>query len=222
MAEPTDSRHLTAGSTVAPRQLVAISGESVSVPDSGELIHLQLRRFAGCPICNLHLRSVVQRKDELVGAGIREVVVFHSTDDELRKYQTELPFAVIADPTKKLYAEFGVETSPRAVLSPRSWPAIIRALGHAIGATIRRREPAPPVKHEGGSLGLPGDFLIASDGRVVASKYGTHAYDQWSVDEVLALAKSEHKGEEQKSEQNTSADVPQDRAPTRDSISSSS
>jgi hypothetical protein len=37
-------------------------------------------------------------------------------------------------------------------------------------------------------LGLPGDFLIAPDGRVIASKYGAHADDQWSVDEILALA----------------------------------
>ena len=34
----------------------------------------------------------------------------------------------------------------------------------------------------------PADFLIAQDGRVVASKYGTHADDQWSVDEVLTIA----------------------------------
>ena len=40
----------------------------------------------------------------------------------------------------------------------------------------------------GGRLGLPGDFLIAPDGRVLACKYGEHADDQWSVDEVLRLA----------------------------------
>jgi peroxiredoxin len=190
MADPTPARRLDPGSTVPPRQLVAISGESVSVPDPGALVHLELRRFAGCPICNLHLRSVVQRKDELAAAGIKEVVVFHSTDEEMRKYQAELPLAVVADPQKKLYAEFGVEAAPRAVLNPRVWPAILRAVGHTIGAVIRRKEKAPPIKHENGSLGLPGDFLIDSDGRVVASKYGTHAYDQWTVDEVLELAKS--------------------------------
>ncbi|WP_433541970.1 hypothetical protein ACQP10_03265 [Streptosporangium sandarakinum] len=41
---------------------------------------------------------------------------------------------------------------------------------------------------QGGRLGLPGDFLIAGDGRVPAAKLGRHAYDQWSVDELLALA----------------------------------
>jgi hypothetical protein len=44
-----------------------------------------------------------------------------------------------------------------------------------------------------GRLDLPADFLIASDGRVVASKYGVHSYDhQWSVDELLGLVASKN------------------------------
>jgi AhpC/TSA antioxidant enzyme len=189
MAEPTVGRRLDTGTTVAPHRLESLSGDSVGIPDPDHLIHLQLRRFAGCPVCNLHLRSFVVRNNELTGAGVREVVVFHSTAEDLRKYQAELPFDVIPDPQKKLYAEFGVEARPMAILSPRAWPAIFRGLGRSISAVIRGREHAPPVKPEGGSLGLPGDFLIAADGRVVASKYGTHAYDQWTVDEVLALVR---------------------------------
>ncbi len=75
-----------------------------------------------------------------------------------------------------------------------AWPAIFKGLGRSIGATIRGKEHAPPVKPAGGSIGLPGDFLIASDGRVIASKYGEHAYDQWTVDEVLSLAKNAGNG----------------------------
>jgi peroxiredoxin len=194
MADPTSNRRLEPGATVAPHQLVAMSGEAVSIPDSGQLVHLELRRFAGCPICNLHLRSVVQRKDELAAAGIKEVVVFHSTEAELRKYQAELPVTVIADPEKKLYAEFGVETSPRAVLNPRAWPGVFRGLGRTIGAAVKGKEKLPPINPQNGSLGLPGDFLIASDGHVIASKYGAHAFDQWTVDEVLGLARSQGPG----------------------------
>ena len=182
--------HLNAGDTIAPHQLTALSGDSVPVPDPGHLVHLEIRRFAGCPVCNLHLRSVVVRNDELKAARIREVVVFHSSADDLRKYQAELPFDVIPDPDRKLYAEFGVEKTPRAILNPKAWGAIFKGLGRSIGATVRGQEHAPPVKPAGGSDGLPGDFLIASDGRVIASKYGEHAYDQWTVDEVLELAKS--------------------------------
>jgi hypothetical protein len=35
---------------------------------------------------------------------------------------------------------------------------------------------------------LPADFLIGSDGRVLAAKFGRHADDQWSVDELLDMA----------------------------------
>jgi hypothetical protein len=52
------------------------------------------------------------------------------------------------------------------------------------------RRPAPPAHPEGGRLGLPADFLIAPDGRVLAEKYGAHVDDQWSVDELLTLAAS--------------------------------
>jgi peroxiredoxin len=194
MAKPTSAGRVEPGDTVSPHQLVAISGEEVSVPDPGQLVHLELRRFAGCPICNLHLRSVVTRKDELAAAGIEEVVVFHSSDDELRKYQAELPVAVIADPEKKLYAEFGVEKSPRSVLNPHAWPAVFRGLGRHVGAVGKGEEHLTPLKPKNGSFGLPGDFLIASDGRVIASKYGEHAYDQWTVDEVLELAQGEGNG----------------------------
>ena len=41
----------------------------------------------------------------------------------------------------------------------------------------------------GGPTGLPAEFLMTADGLIKAVKYGRHAYDQWSVDEVLELAK---------------------------------
>jgi peroxiredoxin len=91
-------------------ELAAASGQLVTVPDpAGDYVHLQLRRFAGCPICNLHLRSIVIRHDEIRSRGIREVVVFHSTAAELAKHEAELPFPLIADPERVLYRRLGVE-----------------------------------------------------------------------------------------------------------------
>lgn len=174
------------GDTVAPRELVTAAGEPVALPDPVRLTHLQFRRFAGCPICNLHLRRFRSRHIELLGAGIREVVVFHSPPDELREHAGGLPFAVIADPEKRLYAEFGVEAGARSLLDPRAWPTIARAVVRSAVAIARGRERAPSLTQRAGRLGLPADFLIDSDGRIVACKYGDHADDQWSVDEVLA------------------------------------
>jgi peroxiredoxin len=169
--------------------LAAISGETVPIPDpDGALTHLQFRRFAGCPICNLHLRSVSARIEEIGAAGIREVVVFHSTADELRKYQDDMPFPVIGDPDKTLYRRFGVEASAKAVLNPRAWRALPSGWRHAIANAVAHRRAPLPLAPTNGNLGLPADLLIAADGRVAAVKYGVHAYDQWSVDELLDAA----------------------------------
>jgi peroxiredoxin len=173
------------GDIISDRKLQAVSGQQVAIPAAGELVHLQLRRFAGCPVCNLHLRSVVARHEEIAARGIREVVVFHSSDQALRKYEADLPFPIIADPTRALYREFGVEKSPLALLHPRMWLTIPRAMAKSIWASVRGRAPLAPLAPQGGNFGLPADLLIASDGRVVAVKYGRHAYDQWTVEELL-------------------------------------
>ena len=168
-------------------RLTNIHGEAVPVPDPEHLVHLQFRRFAGCPVCNLHLRSVVRRHDEIRAAGIREVVVFHSPAAELREHAADLPFDVIADPDKRLYRRYGVESGPHSLLSPRAWPTIAVAIAVALPDVLRGRRPAPATRPAGRRLGLPGDFLIAPDGRTLASRLGRHAGDQWTVDELLAL-----------------------------------
>ena len=185
---------VAAGDVVRPRRLATVDGPPVAVPDPDRLVHLQLRRFAGCPVCNLHLRSVVRRHDEVTAAGVREVVVFHSTADALRPHAADLPFAVVPDPGKELYRAFGVESSPRAVLDPRAWPAIVRGVARVLAEAARGRRAALRLDARGGRLGLPADVLVAPSGRVVAAHYGVHAGDQWTVDEVLAHAAAAGRG----------------------------
>ena len=143
-------------------------------------MHLQMRRYAGCPICSLHLRSFVRRKDDLDRAGVREVAVFYSSAAALRKVHAELPFDVVPDPTRQLYTALGVTPSPRALLHPRGMGAVFRA-------TLARASAAPSAGVADGLFGLPADFLVSPQGRIIAAKYGTHADDQWSIDELLAL-----------------------------------
>jgi peroxiredoxin len=185
------ARHQLSVGDVFPLQaldsLETLSGIAESRLDPDHFVHVQMRRFAGCPICNLHLRSISTRLDELAAAGVNEVVVFHSTTDELRRYESELPFTVVADPRKDLYRRLGVESSPRAVFSPRFWLRVPAVLAQLARAVIRAHRAAP-LAPTGGQLGLPADFLLDSRGRVAAVKYGRHASDQWSVDELLEHA----------------------------------
>jgi hypothetical protein len=57
----------------------------------------------------------------------------------------------------------------------------------AMRGVVHKRHPLAG-DHRSGHLGRPADFLVAPDGRVLARKYGVHAFDQWTVDELLAQA----------------------------------
>lgn len=182
------SPRITPGAVLPPRTLTSALGAEVPLPAPAGLTHLQLRRFAGCPVCNLHLQSIARRHDEITASGITEVVVFHSRGEELVPHVHDLPFAVVGDPQKHLYVEVGAESSVRAMADPRAWPAIVRGLARSIGLIVRRKAKAPALFPEGRRWGLPVDLLLAPSGEVLAAKYGAHADDQWSVDELLATA----------------------------------
>jgi peroxiredoxin len=174
----------TAGDTIRHHDLLTIHGKTVRIPDPDLLVHLQFRRYAGCPVCNLHMRSIAARHDEIVAAGIREVVVFHSDPETMLPFQGALPFAVVADPDRTLYAEFGVGTMPLTnALRLRSWRAAARSL--AAAPTLRGIGPKGQT-----ALGLPADFLITPAATILAARYGKFTDDHWSVDELLALGAS--------------------------------
>lgn len=169
------TRRLGAGEVIEPRAMVTIGSGPILVPDPDQLVHLQFRRYAGCPICHLHLRTFANRHRELVDGGVREVAVFHSSAETMMGYQVDLPFAVVPDPSRALYREFGVEQSARAVLHPSAWVAAVRGWRRSLS------------DDGSGHLGLPADFLIAPDGRLLACKYGAHANDHWSIEDLLRL-----------------------------------
>jgi len=160
-----------------------IHGKPVHLPDpASRYVHLQFRRFAGCPVCNFHLLTMSRRQAEIAAAGIRQVVFFHSSREEMLKYQAQLPFDCVADARKKHFKAFGVEKSLRALLNPRVFWSGLRWI-----LAARRFY----TRAENGVLGLPADFLVDAQGRIVACKYGTHADDHWEVDELLQLASTE-------------------------------
>src|SRR6266481_1916184 len=157
------------GEIVPATTLESVTGGPIKLPDPNRLVHLQFRRFVDCPICNTHIAKLRRRAHEIEAAGIKEVIVFHSSAKSIRSYQKDVPFVLVGDPKKAIYKEFGVKSS-LGFISLMSLGAAMRGVAH-------------------GPFGLPGDFLIAPSGRIKAVKYGTHAYDQWSVDELIALAK---------------------------------
>ncbi len=172
---------LQVGQSIELQKLETINSTYIDIPFRTQVTHLQFRRFSGCPICTLHLQTFVERHIDLVSSGIREVAVFHSSKDVLLVHESTTPFAVIADPEKILYQQFGVEKSLASIFHPGAWSAAIRGL---LKYSIRPSEKIESY------FALPADFLIDKDGTILACKYGRHADDHWSVDEVISLTVS--------------------------------
>jgi hypothetical protein len=107
---------------------MSVSGDVVNIPDPDRLVHLQFPPFRG--LSGLRLAPSVHgastRRDRGSQAFARSLSSIQRWS--LRRYEHDLPFAVIADPNKRLYVEFGVERSPRALLDPRVWIRIMRAV----------------------------------------------------------------------------------------------
>lgn len=166
------------GDFVPATTLESVTGGMVKLPDPDRLVHLQFRRFVDCPICNTHIAQLRRRAHEIEAAGIKEVIVFHSSARSIRSYQKDVPFVMVGDPKKALYKEFGVKAS-LGFLSFKALGAAMRGVANGHFG----------LRLAGGPAGLPADFLIAPSGLIKAAKYGTDAYDQWSVDELIALAR---------------------------------
>lgn len=158
----------------------------IEIPDATRQTHLQFLRFAGCPFCNIRLHAYERRAGEIVRAGIREVLVFRSTTEQLQRHHNDIPFDAVLDPEGKLYRQFGVESGLRSVLNPR---VLMSALPYlAMKFPTGPGLPPAGARHDG-VLGFPADFLIDPGGEIIACRYGQHADDHWSVDELLTLSR---------------------------------
>src|SRR5438445_13620608 len=132
----------------------SVTGESIKLRDPNRLVHLQLRPFVDCPICNTHIAELRGRAREIEAAGIKEVIAFHSSDTSIGSYQKDVPFVLVGDPKKALYKEFSVESS-LGFISLKALGAAMRGMAHG----------HLDLRLSGGPFGLRGGFSIAPSGR---------------------------------------------------------
>jgi hypothetical protein len=188
MKRVTPQRRRLVGESIGPLTLTTLAHGVLELPTPERperppprpgFVHLQFRRFAGCPVCNLHLKQFARGQARLAQANILTVAFFHSPAETMRPYQGELPFPCVPDPERRFYRQFGVERSGLAIVHPR-----------VIGAALRGLFSAPANPFAGGSEqgGLPADFLLDARGTIRALYYGKHADDQWTLEQVCALA----------------------------------
>jgi peroxiredoxin len=161
----------------------ALTGKKVSLDDyKNKNVLIKFYRFATCPICNLHLRNFVRRFDDIQRQDLSVLCIFHSPISTMEKnLAASLPFELLADPEKKTFRSYGVESSLGGMFS---WN-VMRDYFLALKAGF----PSGMLSHEGGIKGHPADFIINRDGKIVFAHYGRNYADSLSVDEVVAIAR---------------------------------
>eukprot|EP00834_Sanchytrium_tribonematis_P006548 NODE_492_length_6837_cov_0.395963.p5 type:complete len:183 gc:universal NODE_492_length_6837_cov_0.395963:6680-6132(-) len=173
------------GDQFPKNELKTVKNDEIDLFKSNEIIHLVLRRFSGCPICNVYLKLLSSRIPDIKNAGIRSLFVFHSTADVILENQgtaewaSELEF--IADPDKLLYKELGAFTASKtAFLHPKILKVVKEGL--SLVKSYKRNGD------EAGKNQLPMEIMI-KNGKIIAIHYGLDPYDQWSVDQILENGK---------------------------------
>lgn len=179
---------LNIGATAPAFKAQALGGRTVDLAAlRGRTVLLKFYRFATCPVCNLHMHRFIGEYKQLENLGLTTVVLFHSPEAKLEASQTDLaPFDLVADPEKKIFRAFGVETGWRGMFSPTVMREYMQALfaGYQPGLTTS----------DGGITGNPADFLIDADGTIAYAHYGTHYADSLSAGQIATLRRQMEPG----------------------------
>lgn len=164
-------RRLEVGMKAPALEGMTPRGEKFSLAESRGLpVWLAFYRYAGCPLCNLHLYESSLWLDSMPRSDLKMIAVFESAGEKFEDvgaWDCSVPLTLISDPEKKHYETFGVDARLLAAFTPVVVPRLIRALRQGF-----RQGPI------GGELGqVPGHFLIDETGVIEQAYYGRHIDD---------------------------------------------
>lgn len=159
----------------------AIGGHTVDLAAlRGRTVLLKFYRFATCPVCNLHLHHFIKDYRQVEAVGLTTVALFHSPASKVEETRREdAPFALVADPRKRIFRQYSVETSLAGMFSPTVMRDYMRALAAGF--------PPGMLTSEGGITGNPADFIVDADGRIAFARYGRHYADSLTAAEAAEV-----------------------------------
>jgi len=118
------------------------------------------------------------RQSDLKARGIRTILVSFTPAEKAAWWlaANPAPFPMVFDPQRRVYEQLGLGRTWWRSFHPRAWPTYLRLLR----AGMRLRKPvADPFQ-------LGGDFLIASDGKLLLARASEDPADRPSVDDILS------------------------------------
>ena len=152
-----------------PFSTVDVDGRPVTLEQfHGRPLLLMFFRYASCPMCNLRLHDFAKEYPRLRATReLAAVAFFHSPAEAITRNagRRDDLFSLVADPDQEIYRHFGVGTSWVGLLKSMVLPSFyrdwIRSMRHGFwgGADARM-------------AGMPADFLVGTDGRILLAHYG--------------------------------------------------
>jgi peroxiredoxin len=145
----------------------------------GRKVLIKFHRFSGCPVAQWQINEFIARQNELNAAGIATIVFLHSSTQKIKSNFKEVAgLHIIPDKQKVFYKRFESEFSWKSLLSINSWRFTFASFFHGYYPHFN--------KFEGGIVGIPSDFLLDEQGRIMEQHYGKNFGDSWSVSDVLS------------------------------------
>lgn len=165
----------------APRlRMIDVEGNVVMLGSTGSPTLLCFFGDAACAFCNVYLCRLLQHYPALARRGLTVEVVFNATQEAVWRFVSARPrpFPVIADRTGVAHRAYRIERSmwgkfKAIVTHTPTWLKGLRLVGFA-GLNFRD--------------GMPADFLLDTNGRIVEAHYGGDTDDHIPFARIDAFA----------------------------------
>ena len=143
-------------------------------------------RHAGCPFCNLRVHALTRAHVDLKAKGLEMIFFFESKAGVLLRssfHQGVSPIPLIADPEKKWYAAYGIESS--------GMKSAISHLTSFVQTAFKASATGVPthLMKDGESIStMPAEFLIRPGLVIDEVHYSERLNDRMNLDKIRAFA----------------------------------
>jgi len=143
-------------------------------------------RHAGCPFCNIRVHALTKVHPELKAKGLEMIFFFESKESVLLRssfHQEVSPIPLIADPEKKWYAAYGLESS--------GYKSAVSHLSMFVQTAFKAKSLGVPIHAmaDGESIStMPAEFLIGEGLELKEVHYAERLNDRINIDKIRDFA----------------------------------
>lgn len=180
----------TTAPTLRTQDVFGTPFDLLAAAKSGQKILLSFFRSAGCPVCNTRVAQLMGNALRWNEQGLIIVAVYESTRENMLEYvqdstgRRRFPFTIIADPERKHYQTFHIETSFAKMMGGFMKGSVVAMAMK--GSDFSQSHSKP--KQDGTMTRIGADFLIDERGIIQTAHYGAFLGDHLATDAVSRFA----------------------------------